>query len=35
MIKEEELTKARIAWGDGIIAISKAYEDQGLSLIHI
>ena len=26
MIKEEELAKARIAWGDGIIAISKAYE---------
>ncbi len=30
MIKEEDLTKARVAWGDGIIAISKAYEEQGI-----
>ena len=30
MIKEEELTKARIAWGEGMIAISKAYEEQGI-----
>ena len=31
MINKEELTKARIAWGEGIIAISEAYEEQGIN----
>jgi hypothetical protein len=30
MIKEEELSKARIAWGNGIIEISRVYEEQGI-----
>ena len=30
MINKDELTKARIAWGEGIVAISKAFEEQGI-----
>ena len=30
MISKDELTKARIAWGEGIVAISKAFEEQGI-----
>ena len=30
MITEEELSKARIAWGNGIIEISRVYEEQGI-----
>ena len=29
-IKETELVKARTAWGDGLVAISKAYDDRGI-----
>ncbi|MGC6471395.1 MAG: phosphoribosyl-AMP cyclohydrolase [Parvibaculales bacterium] len=29
-ISEEDLSKARLAWGDGLIAISKAYEATGI-----
>lgn len=29
-ITSEDLAKARQAWGDGLIAISKAYEDGGI-----
>ena len=29
-INETELVKARTAWGDGLIAISKAYDDRGI-----
>ena len=29
-ITEEDLTLARQAWGDGLIAISKAYEADGI-----
>tara|TARA_Y100000996_G_C22549147_1_gene653056 strand:+ start:1299 stop:1784 length:486 start_codon:yes stop_codon:yes gene_type:complete len=32
LIKENELDKARIEWGEGIIAISKAYEREGIGL---
>ena len=30
IINENELAGARVAWGDGIIAISKAYEKSGI-----
>lgn len=30
MIKSEDLASARIAWGNGKIAISKAFEDAGI-----
>lgn len=30
MITEEELAQARIAWGNGKIAISKAFEEDGI-----
>ncbi len=30
MINKDELTKARIAWGEGIVAISNAFEEQGI-----
>ena len=30
MITEDELSAARAAWGDGLIAISKAYEADGI-----
>jgi hypothetical protein len=29
-INETELGKARTAWGDGLVAISKAYDDKGI-----
>lgn len=29
-INETELVKARTAWGDGLVAISKAYDDRGI-----
>ena len=29
-IKETELVEARTAWGDGLVAISKAYDDKGI-----
>ena len=29
-INENELADARVAWGDGMIAISKAYEKSGI-----
>ena len=29
-IKETEFVKARTAWGDGLVAISKAYDDRGI-----
>lgn len=30
VIVEEELAAARLAWGEALIAISKAYEEQGI-----
>ena len=29
-ITETDLAKARTAWGDGLIAISKAYDESGI-----
>ena len=29
-ISETELAKARAAWGNGLVAISKAYDDKGI-----
>ena len=29
-ITETELVKARTAWGDGLVAISRAYDDKGI-----
>jgi len=29
-INETELVKARTAWGDGLVAISRAYDDKGI-----
>ena len=31
IIDEKEIMKARIAWGDGIISISKAFDQGGIS----
>ena len=30
MINKDELAKARIAWGEGIVAISKVFEEKGI-----
>ena len=30
-INEEQLMEARLAWGNGVIAISKAYEELGIT----
>ena len=29
-INETELAEARNAWGEGLVAISKAYDDKGI-----
>ncbi len=34
-INENELADARLAWGDGIIEISKAYENSGIDVATI
>lgn len=31
LISEQDLAKARIAWGDALVAISKAFDDQGIA----
>ena len=31
-INEEQLMQARVAWGDGMIAISRAYDGSGIEL---
>ena len=33
-ITEADLANARTAWGNGLVAISKAYDDQGIDAVH-
>ena len=33
-ITEADLANARTAWGNGLVAISKAYDDQGIDGVH-
>ena len=34
-ISEKDVSEARQAWGEALIEISKIFEADGLSLIHI
>ena len=33
-LTEADLANARTAWGNGLVAISKAYDDQGIDAVH-